>query len=189
MVKWFDGRDHIGVSVHLIFTPSIQSDIQWHLKMIRWPWSLLCCSSHQLRDYQYFASDYSDLIYLIQGNGSFQTAEHMAFTRSHMNCYPKNNNYRHTKLTKYTIIHNHESLLAAGYSEDSDYTSDVNFPVNGHFPNAPASQYLQARLLLCLCICIRTGTASQDLQVRPCSAFVGWKSTDMSVSFIALIVS
>lgn len=165
MVKWFDGRDHIGVSVHLIFTPSIQSDIQWHLKMIRWPWSLLCCSSHQLRDYQYFASDYSDLIYLIQGNGSFQTAEHMAFTRSHMNCYPKNNNYRHTKLTKYTIIHNHESLLAAGYSEDSDYTSDVNFPVNGHFPNAPASQYLQ---------------------VSPCSAvflgfFFSWHRTHKSI--------
>ena len=37
-------------------------------------------------------------------------------------------------------------IIAAGYSEDSDYTSDVNFPVNGHFPNAPASQYLQVSI-------------------------------------------
>ena len=43
----------------------------------------------------------------------------------------------------YNYSNDHKSLLAAGYSEDSDYTSDVNFPVNGHFPNAPASQYLQ----------------------------------------------
>ena len=33
--------------------------------------------------------------------------------------------------------------FSAGYSEDSDYTSDVNFPVNGQFPNAATSQYLQ----------------------------------------------
>ena len=71
----------------------------------------------------------------------------------------------------YNYSNNHESLLAAGYSEDSDYTSDVNFPVNGHFPNAPASQYLQVRLcIFCLCVCIGTGTASQYLQVRACSA-------------------
>ncbi len=34
-------------------------------------------------------------------------------------------------------------LIPAGYSEDSDYTSDVNFPVlNSQFPHAAASQYL-----------------------------------------------
>ena len=38
------------------------------------------------------------------------------------------------------------SPIAAGYSEDSDYTSEVNLPVNGLFPNAPASQYLQVSL-------------------------------------------
>ena len=36
-------------------------------------------------------------------------------------------------------------IVTAGYSEDSDYTSDVNFPVNGQFPNAATSQYLQVR--------------------------------------------
>ena len=35
------------------------------------------------------------------------------------------------------------SSFSAGYSEDSDYTSDVNFPVSGQFPNAATSQYLQ----------------------------------------------
>jgi len=36
-------------------------------------------------------------------------------------------------------------LSHSGYSEDSDYTSDVNFPVagQGQFPNAATSQYLQ----------------------------------------------
>ena len=54
----------------------------------------------------------------------------------------------------YNYSNNHESLPAAGYSEDSDYTSDVNFPVNGHFPNAPASQYLQVRLCIFLSLCL-----------------------------------
>ena len=37
------------------------------------------------------------------------------------------------------------NVISAGYSEDSDYTSDVNFPVagQGQFPNAATSQYLQ----------------------------------------------
>jgi hypothetical protein len=35
------------------------------------------------------------------------------------------------------------ALISAGYSEDSDYTSDVNFPINGPYPNAATSQYLQ----------------------------------------------
>ena len=38
-------------------------------------------------------------------------------------------------------------LFSAGYSEDSDYTSDVNFPVNGQFPNAATSQYLQVTII------------------------------------------
>eukprot|EP00093_Oithona_nana_P002561 02561.XXX_38193_41566_1 [CDS] Oithona nana genome sequencing. len=32
-------------------------------------------------------------------------------------------------------------LPSAGFSEDSDYTSDFNFPVNGQIPNAATSQY------------------------------------------------
>merc|ERR1711953_399252 len=32
----------------------------------------------------------------------------------------------------------------SGFSEDSDYTSDFNFPVNGQIPNAAASQYLHS---------------------------------------------
>ena len=35
-----------------------------------------------------------------------------------------------------------EFLFSAGFSEDSDYTSDFNFPVNGQIPNAATSQYL-----------------------------------------------
>ena len=35
-------------------------------------------------------------------------------------------------------------FFSAGLSEDSDYTSDFNFPVNnGQIPNATSSQYLQ----------------------------------------------
>lgn len=34
--------------------------------------------------------------------------------------------------------------FSAGFSEDSDYTSDINFPINSHVPNAATSQYLQA---------------------------------------------
>ena len=34
----------------------------------------------------------------------------------------------------------------AGFSEDSDYTSDLNFPVNGQIPNAATSQYLPVAL-------------------------------------------
>jgi hypothetical protein len=33
------------------------------------------------------------------------------------------------------------SDLLAGYSEDSDYTSDLNYPVGGQNPNSSASQY------------------------------------------------
>ncbi len=35
------------------------------------------------------------------------------------------------------------SFFLAGYSADSDYHSDVNFPVNCVNPNAATSQYLQ----------------------------------------------
>jgi hypothetical protein len=35
-------------------------------------------------------------------------------------------------------------IFEAGFSEDSDYTSDVNFPINGALSNVGASQY-QAR--------------------------------------------
>ena len=34
------------------------------------------------------------------------------------------------------------NLFPAGFSEDSDYTSEFNFPVNGQIPNAATSQYL-----------------------------------------------
>lgn len=37
-------------------------------------------------------------------------------------------------------------LFLAGFSEDSDYTSDVNLPANGQIPNASSSQYLPAAL-------------------------------------------
>eukprot|EP00095_Tigriopus_kingsejongensis_P005547 snap_masked-scaffold131_size323982-processed-gene-1.0 protein:Tk05547 transcript:snap_masked-scaffold131_size323982-processed-gene-1.0-mRNA-1 annotation:"protein-methionine sulfoxide oxidase mical3-like isoform x2" len=33
-------------------------------------------------------------------------------------------------------------MPSAGYSEDSDYTSDINFPINSQIPNAATSQYL-----------------------------------------------
>ena len=36
--------------------------------------------------------------------------------------------------------------FSAGFSEDSDYTSDFNFPVNGQIPNAATSQYLPVAL-------------------------------------------
>ena len=36
--------------------------------------------------------------------------------------------------------------FSAGFSEDSDYTSDLNFPVNGQIPNAATSQYLPVAL-------------------------------------------
>ena len=42
------------------------------------------------------------------------------------------------------LIYIHHIILA-GFSEDSDYTSDLNFPINGKLPNAAASsssQYL-----------------------------------------------
>ena len=35
-------------------------------------------------------------------------------------------------------------VISAGFSEDSDYTSDFNFPVNGQIPNAATSQYLHS---------------------------------------------
>lgn len=38
------------------------------------------------------------------------------------------------------------SKISAGFSEDSDYTSDINFPVNGQIPNAATSQYLPIAL-------------------------------------------
>ena len=44
----------------------------------------------------------------------------------------------------YTYIYIYHIILA-GFSEDSDYTSDLNFPINGKLPNAAASsssQYL-----------------------------------------------
>eukprot|EP00094_Tigriopus_californicus_P005576 TCALIF_05373-PA protein Name:"Protein of unknown function" AED:0.48 eAED:0.48 QI:0/0.16/0/0.28/0.83/0.85/7/0/2053 len=34
--------------------------------------------------------------------------------------------------------------METGFSEDSDYTSDINFPINSQIPNAATSQYLQA---------------------------------------------
>ena len=37
-------------------------------------------------------------------------------------------------------------VFSAGFSEDSDYTSDFNFPVNGQIPNAATSQYLPVAL-------------------------------------------
>ena len=37
-------------------------------------------------------------------------------------------------------------IISAGFSEDSDYTSDFNFPVNGQIPNAATSQYLPVAL-------------------------------------------
>ena len=37
-------------------------------------------------------------------------------------------------------------MISAGFSEDSDYTSDFNFPVNGQIPNAATSQYLPIAL-------------------------------------------
>ncbi len=47
--------------------------------------------------------------------------------------------YLHIPLVENYIL----ALISAGYSEDSDYTSDVNFPINGPYPNAATSQYLQ----------------------------------------------
>lgn len=40
----------------------------------------------------------------------------------------------------------HAMYFSAGFSEDSDYTSDFNFPVNGQIPNAATSQYLPVAL-------------------------------------------
>lgn len=39
----------------------------------------------------------------------------------------------------YVVIH-----LSAGYSEDSDYTSDLNYPVGGQGANSSASQFRTA---------------------------------------------
>jgi len=41
--------------------------------------------------------------------------------------------------TLYVVIH-----LSAGYSEDSDYTSDLNYPVGGQGANSSASQFRTA---------------------------------------------
>lgn len=39
-------------------------------------------------------------------------------------------------------------FLPAGYSEDSDYTSDLNYPIGQH-PNSSASQFKSAAQLMC----------------------------------------
>ena len=59
---------------------------------------------------------------------------------------PGNNHIERGELKRQRKIKIIKSVIVtAGYSEDSDYTSDVNFPVNGQFPNAATSQYLQVR--------------------------------------------
>lgn len=41
----------------------------------------------------------------------------------------------------FSVNSNHfENVISAGYSEDSDYTSDLNYPVGQH-PNSSASQF------------------------------------------------
>jgi hypothetical protein len=47
------------------------------------------------------------------------------------------------KIHKRLLLLNWISGLSAGVSEDSDYTSDVNYPVGQH-PNSSASQFLSA---------------------------------------------
>lgn len=43
------------------------------------------------------------------------------------------------------MIKNYASyLLTAGYSEDSDYTSDLNYPIGGQGANSSASQFRTA---------------------------------------------
>ena len=44
------------------------------------------------------------------------------------------------------MFYNKIICFSAGFSEDSDYTSDFNFPVNGQIPNAATSQYLPVAL-------------------------------------------
>lgn len=46
---------------------------------------------------------------------------------------------RSFSIAVYVVIH-----LSAGYSEDSDYTSDLNFPVGGQGANSSASQFRTA---------------------------------------------